>query len=51
VGGAALVGTVVYYFVDSKSSGGDARGPQKPWAKVTAWGAPGGGGIGVFGQF
>jgi tetratricopeptide (TPR) repeat protein len=52
VGGAALVGTVVYYFVDSKQTEEASRGPR-PWARVTPWGLPGSnsGGIAIVGQF
>jgi hypothetical protein len=53
VGGVAVVGTVVYYFVDSKQSGGDASRAGRPWARVAPWGIPGGGGggISIVGQF
>lgn len=52
VGGAALVGTVVYYFVDSKQTEEASRGPR-PWARVAPWGLPGSGsgGISIVGQF
>jgi hypothetical protein len=53
VGGAALVGTIVYYFVDSKQSGGEASSAPRPWARVAPWGLPGSGngGIAIVGQF
>jgi hypothetical protein len=53
VGGAALVGTVVYYFVDSKQTGGEASSGGRPWARVAPWGIPGSsnGGVMIVGQF
>jgi hypothetical protein len=53
VGGAAIVGTVVYYFLDSKQASTEASGSNRPWARVTPWGLPGtgNGGIAIVGQF
>jgi hypothetical protein len=53
VGGAALIGTVVYYFVDSsKSASHDTAGKQdRPRARLIPIVAPGIAGLGVSGAF
>lgn len=51
IGGAALAGTIVYYFLDSKSSTTNAAGTSGVRAAVIPWGSSEGGGFGVFGRF
>ncbi len=51
VGGAAIIGTVVYYFVDSGSEK-TAAVPGKTFeARLMPWAAPGSSGLDVVGQF